>query len=255
VNSKSDHPILIKLSGELLSVSPDTHSKLCCRSAPRNAVSSPRCRLDAVSKQIKELSKNHNLGIVIGGGNFFRGGQHGKAIGSTSKVGHTVGMFATIMNGLLLKDIFEQSEIEVTLLSSIEIPGIVDKVSQEKIEQAKQNNQVIIFVGGTGKPFFTTDTAAVLRAKEIGSTVVFKATQVDGVYSSDPKKNLSARKIDKITCEDAIKMGLKIVDESALAMAEENGINIRVFAADQEDSLLLAESDPSFGSTIVPYIK
>ena len=240
---KSGHPILIKLSGELLLISPDINSK---------NKKSPRNRLDTVSKQIKKLSEKHHLGIVIGGGNFFRGGQHGKAIGSTSKVGHTVGMMATIMNGLLLKDVFEQNEIEVSLLSSIEIPGIVEIVSQDKIEQAKQKNQVIVFVGGTGKPFFTTDTAAVLRAKEIGAKVVFKATQVDGVYSSDPKKNNSAKKIDKITCEETIQRGLKIIDASALTMAEKNGISIRVFAQDQEDSILRAAIDPAFGSTIVP---
>ncbi|MCK4499922.1 hypothetical protein KAU11_05450, partial [Candidatus Babeliales bacterium] len=163
--------LLIKLSGELLSLPQENRSS-------SNVDFTKNLPIRSITQQIKTLSKKYFIGIVIGGGNFFRGNQHGKALGITGSARHHVGMLATMMNGVLLKDLLSQEEVNSETLSAIECPKIALQITEKNIKQAKEDKKVIIFVAGTGKPFFTTDTAAIMRAHQIGSTMVFKATKV-----------------------------------------------------------------------------
>ena len=142
--------------------------------------------------QIKQLSDRYQFGIVIGGGNFFRGKQHGKLMGVTQPVGDQIGMLATLMNGLMVKDLLEQHNVRASLYSAITCPEMASSISQQAIENALLQDQVIIFAGGTGNPFFSTDTTAVLRSLQINASEIWKASHIDGVYSADPKKDTGA---------------------------------------------------------------
>jgi uridylate kinase len=233
--------ILIKLSGELLSIGSASGQPSASAPPIRNIIS-----------QIKKLSEKYHVGLVVGGGNFFRGDQHGKALGISGTARHTAGMLATMINGILLQDLFNQEEKESVLLSAIDCPLVADEITHGNIEKAKLENKIIIFVGGTGKPFFTTDTAAVQRAIQMGSKTVFKATKVDGVYTSDPKTDPHAKKIKTLTCKETLDRGLKIVDTAALEAAEKNGITFRIFCGFESGALVRAVKDEGFGSTIRP---
>lgn len=200
--------------------------------------------------QINQMRTSHHFGLVIGGGNFFRGSIHGKALGLTPAISHHVGMLATMMNGAMIQDIFEQNGIPTTLFSAMPCPTIGQPISQEAIGLALAQDRVLIFVGGTGVPFVTTDTNAVIRACQMGAQEVWKATGVDGVYDADPKIDPSAHLLKKISYTQALSMGLKIVDSTALIIGQENGLTLRVFHVCEKNALLLAATQPLFGSTI-----
>lgn len=232
--------LLIKISGELLSPHVEGGAQVF-----RHPVS-----IDSTIAQIKVLGEKHHLGLVIGGGNFFRGDQQGKVLGSSAAAAHQVGMLATLMNGLLLQDLLAQKAIPSRLESAFFCPQMAPPIAQESLEQAKKDKNILIFAGGTGAPFVTTDTAAVIRALQIGATTVFKATKVGGVYTDDPAKNPSAQKIDKLSHAEALKQNLKIVDRTALTLAQEHGINFRIFDISAPHALIRATEDSSFGSAI-----
>ncbi len=201
-------------------------------------------------RQLKELSDTFQFGIVIGGGNFFRGTQHGIKMGVRSTVGHQIGMLATMMNGLMLKDLCEQKGLSTELLCAMPSPEIGKPISQQTINGSLGQDKMLIFTGGTGNPFFTTDTTAILRALQIQAEVIWKGTSIDGVYTADPKKDPSAQKIDKISFEQAIEKRLGIMDLTAYAMAEQYDETIRIFDIFAPDALLKVARDPQFGSTI-----
>ena len=228
--------ILLKLTGNIL------------RSASEQELNSEK--ITHVIKQIKKLKETINFGIVIGGGNILRGDQQGKAIGLRPAVGHQVGMLATIINGVIIKDLLEQQSIPTTLLSAIVCPQICNPISQENIDHALAHNKIIVFSGGTGAPFFTTDTNAVVRALQIGAQEVWKATGVNGVYSKDPAKNPDAQLLKKIKYSDAISQKPGILDTTALTLAEKHAITMRVFNVFDKDSLIKAAKDKTFGSLI-----
>ena len=200
--------------------------------------------------QIAQLKKSFDIGIVIGGGNFFRGSQHGKRLGIRSSVGHQIGMLATMMNGIMLKDLLEQNDIAAELLCAIPSPEIGKPISQQTIHTSLQAGKLLIFTGGTGNPFFTTDTTAVLRALQIQADTVWKGTSVDGVYTADPEKDTNAQKLQTLTFQQAIDQRLKIMDLTAFAMAEQHSMVVRVFDVFAPDALIKAAQDPQFGSTI-----
>jgi len=204
----------------------------------------------SIIAQIKKISDQFQFGIVIGGGNFFRGSQHGTRMGVRSSVGHQIGMLATMMNGLMLKDLIEQDELSAELLCAMPSPEIGKPISQQSIQTSLKKDEILIFTGGTGNPFFTTDTTAILRALQIQADQVWKGTSIDGAYSADPKKDPAAKKLETITFKQAIEQQLGIMDLTAYAMAEQHDETIRIFDIFAPDALLHAARDPQFGSTI-----
>jgi len=204
----------------------------------------------SVIDQMKQLFDSYQFGIVIGGGNFFRGSQHGIRMGVRSTVGHQIGMLATMMNGLMIKDLCEQNNLSAQLLCAMPSPEIGKPISQQSINNSLEKDEVIIFTGGTGNPFFTTDTTAVLRGLQIHADQVWKGTSIDGVYTADPKKDTTAQKLSTLTYRHAIDEQLGIMDLTAFAMAEQHDVTIRIFDIFTPDALLRASEDPNFGSTI-----
>lgn len=202
--------------------------------------------------QIKELKKTNKLGIIVGAGNIFRGNQHGKALHLRETTAHYAGMVATIINGLILQDLLNQEEVETELFSAIPCPEVCQTIQQSKIDCALKKNKCLIFVGGTGNPFFSTDTNAILRALQIDAQEVWKGTKVDGIYSDDPEKNKS-KKLElykKISYDKVIEKKLRIMDLTAITLAQDHKINIRVFNLFDKNALLKANKDKNFGSII-----
>lgn len=203
-----------------------------------------------IVEQIKKLSEKYWFGIVIGGGNIFRGDEHGKRIGLNPNVAHQVGMLATALNALIFGNLCHDVGMETSLLTEVGSPTIGQPITNHTINKAIENNKHAIFAGGTGNPFFTTDTNSVLRALQIGSTEVWKASNVDGIYDCDPNKDGNAKQIKTITFKDAIDKRLKFMDLTALCMAEEHNLKVKVFDLFQENSLLKAVEDSNFGSLV-----
>lgn len=227
--------VLLKLTGTLFL---DTQKQLCADA------------ITTVIAQLKQLRTTHQFGIVVGGGNFFRGNQHGKKLGIQAAVGHQVGMLATMMNGLILKNLVEQSGLSAALFCAMPSPEVGKPISQQTINDALKQCDVLIFTGGTGNPFFTTDTNAVLRALQIGADVVWKGTNVDGVYDRDPNTDSSAQKLQTLSFADALKQNIGIMDLTAYALAHQHHKKIRIFDIFAKDALIHAAHDATFGSLI-----
>jgi len=206
--------------------------------------------IKSLAQQISKLKKTCQFGIVVGGGNILRGEEQGLQMGLTPAFGHQAGMLATMINGLILQDIFQQEDVKTSLLSALFCPQICPIISQQNILEALNNETVIIFAGGTGVPFFTTDTNAVARCLQMGAKEVWKATGADGVYTADPKKDPDATLLKKVKYFDAIDKKLGIIDTTAIALAEKHKVKIRVFNIFSEDALLKASEDEGFGSLI-----
>lgn len=206
--------------------------------------------ISAIAQQIKTLAKTHQFGVVIGGGNFFRGSIQGKQLGLTPAVSHQIGMLATLMNGAIIQDIFEKNDLTTTLFSALQCPQISESISHQAINQALADDRTLIFAGGTGVPFVTTDTNAVIRACQMGAHEVWKATNVDGVYNADPHLVPSAHILKTISYADALKKEIKVVDTTALVLGLENQLTIRVFNVFEKNALLQTADQPFFGSTI-----
>lgn len=203
-----------------------------------------------IAQQIKQLHATHQFGIVIGGGNFFRGNEHGKRLGLNPSIGHQIGMLATMMNGLMVKDILEQQDLGVSLFCAVPSPEVGAPITHQDIMEALVHNRILIFTGGTGNPFFTTDTTAVLRALQMQADELWKGTRVDGIYSSDPKKDTQAQLLKKVTYRQALQQNLGIMDATAFALAQDHKQKIRVFSIFEPDALLQAAKSPHFGSLI-----
>lgn len=184
--------------------------------------------IDAVISQIKQiLDLGVKIGIVIGGGNIFRG-VNGKELGLDRANADSIGMLATVMNGIALKDFLANAGIKAKIYSALAINNLVKGYNRDSMLGRLNDGNVIIFVAGTGNPFFTTDSGAALRAIEMKADLLIKATKVDGVYDSDPKLNLTATKYHKVSFNDAIKQNLKIMDMSAFDLCREHKVNIEV---------------------------
>lgn len=177
--------------------------------------------------------------IVVGGGNIFRGAKEASK-GLNRSVADQVGMLATVMNALYLQNALEKIGTPARVLSGINIPAVCENFIYRRALRHLEKRRVIIFAGGTGNPYFTTDTGAALRASEMECDVLMKATQVDGVYSDDPKKNASAERYERISYDEVIQQGLKVMDLTAVALAKDNNIPIIVFAQKGENALLRA---------------
>ena len=207
--------ILLKLSGEAL--------------MGDNLSGIDKTILSAYVTQIKEIVEmGVETGIVIGGGNIFRGVQ-GMAGGIDRVAGDRMGMLATVINGLALQAEFLEQHVPVRLYTSVKVESVGERFVRENVIKALERKEVAIFSGGTGNPFFTTDTAAALRALEISAEVLLKGTRVDGVYSDDPEKNPAAVKYDSLTFDEAYDKELKIMDLTAFTMCRENDLPVVVY--------------------------
>lgn len=194
-------------------------------------------KLDYYATEICDaVSLGVGLGIVIGGGNIYRG-LESVSHGMDRVCGDYMGMLATIINGIALQSKINEKGLKSVLLSGIVIDGLTEKATRARAMEAISNGEVVIFAGGTGNPFFTTDTAAALRAAEIDAELLLKGTRVDGVYTADPEKHSDAKKIHTLSFDEAISKGYKILDITAFTMCRENSIPIIVFNINRAGSL------------------
>lgn len=192
---------------------------------------------DQIAADIAEArSMGVEVGVVIGGGNIFRGVAVASK-GGDRVTGDHMGMLATIINSLALRTSLIKLGVDAVVLSAIAMPELCESFSQRQATAYMDQGKVVIFAGGTGNPFFTTDSAAALRAAEIGANAIFKGTQVDGVYSADPKKDPHATRFETITHEEVLVKGLAIMDTAAIALARENHIPIIVYSIHEQGGL------------------
>lgn len=216
--------ILLKLSGEAL--------------MGEDAFGINRLVLDRVTGEILEvMATGVQLALVVGGGNFFRGVSVG-AKGMDRAQADYMGMLATIMNALALQDAFDKAGMPTTVLSGLAVEGVVEGYSRLAALEHLAGGRVLIFAGGTGNPFFTTDTAASLRGLEIGADLVLKATKVDGVYDRDPMKHKDAVRYERVSYDEALSRRLGVMDATALALCREQNLPLRVFSINKPGSLL-----------------
>jgi len=195
---------------------------------------------DRIELYAREIKKIHDLGveiaIVIGGGNIFRG-LKGNSTGIDRVRGDYMGMLATVINGLALQSAFENNGMKCTILSGIQVNPVCELTSGLKAKKHLAKGEVVIISGGTGNPYFTTDTAAVLRALEIQADVILKGTRVDGIYSADPEKNPNAVRYQKLTFSEAFEKHLEIMDMTAFALCGDNNLPLVVFDMNKEGTL------------------
>ncbi len=186
-------------------------------------------RLNDYAKEIQELHQSGTeIAIVIGGGNIFRG-VSGASKGMDRVQADYMGMLATVINGLALQSALENIDVPTRLQTAIKIEAIAEPFIKRKATRHLEKNRVVIFGSGTGNPFFTTDSAAVLRAIEINADVILKGTRVDGIYNEDPEKNKQAIKFDALSFDEVLKKGLKVMDTTAFTLSQENKLPIIVF--------------------------
>ncbi len=228
--------ILLKLSGEALmgsrqyGIDPD--------------------RLKEYAQEIKQLTdKGVEVAIVIGGGNIFRG-LAAASQGMDRVQGDNMGMLATVINGLALQSALENEGIPTRLQSAIKINEVAEPFIRRRALRHLEKGRVVIFGGGTGNPYFTTDSAAVLRAIEIKADVILKGTRVDGIYSSDPEKDATATKFDFISFDEVLKRGLKVMDTTAFTLSQENELPIIVFDMNTKGNLLKVVSGDNIGTKV-----
>ena len=207
-------------------------------------------RLDAYAGEIKEVSDlGIEVAIVIGGGNIFRG-VSGASEGMDRVQGDHMGMLATVINGLALQSALENKGVDTRLQSAIKINEVAEPFIRRRAMRHLEKGRVVIFGGGTGNPYFTTDSAAVLRAIEIEADVILKGTRVDGIYTSDPEKDKSATKFDKISFEDVLRKGLKVMDTTAFTLSQENELPIVVFDMNKQGNLMRIVSGENIGTVV-----
>jgi len=228
------HSVILKLSGEAL--------------GGRDGFGINAPILERIAKEIVQLHrKGVRIGIVIGGGNIFRGAQGGHIERTSADY---MGMLATVINSLALQDALERNGAPTRVMSAIEMAKIAEPYIRRRAMHHFTRKLVVIFAGGTGNPYFSTDTAAALRASETRAEVVLKATKVDGVYDSDPVKNPRAKKFDTLTYRDAIARRLKVMDISALTMCEDNKVPIVVFNLNVPGNIIRAASGQRVGTIV-----
>ena len=228
--------ILLKLSGEALMGS-------------RQYGIDPE-RLAEYAEEIKEVTdRGVEVAIVIGGGNIFRG-VSGASKGMDRVTGDHMGMLATVINGLALQSALEDAGIQTRLQSAVKINEVAEPFIRRKAMRHLEKGRVVIFGGGTGNPYFTTDSAAVLRAIEIHADVILKGTRVDGIYTADPEKDSKATKFDFISFEDVLTKGLKVMDTTAFTLSQENKLPIIVFDMNKPGNLMKVVTGETIGTKV-----
>jgi uridylate kinase len=228
--------ILLKLSGEALM-------------GDRSYGIDPK-KLNIYAKEIKEIFDfGIEIAIVIGGGNIFRG-VSGSSEGVDRVQADYMGMLATVVNGLALQSALENMKIPTRLQSALKIEAVAEPYIKRKAVRHLEKGRVVIFSAGTGNPFFTTDSAAVLRAIEINSDVIIKGTRVDGVYDEDPEKNKEAVKFDSLSFKEVLIKGLKVMDTTAFTLSQENKLPIIVFDINKKGNLIKIIQGKKIGTKV-----
>ena len=228
--------VLLKLSGEALL-------------GDRSYGIDPK-RIAQYAKEIKSVTElGLEVAVVIGGGNIFRG-VSAASNGIDRVQGDYMGMLATVINGMALQSALEEENVQTRLQTAIKIEAVAEPYIKRKAVRHLEKKRVVIFGGGTGNPFFTTDSAAVLRAIEISADVILKGTRVDGVYDSDPEKDENAIQYDTISFNDVIKKNLKIMDSTAFTLSQENNLPIIVFNMNKTSNLLKLIKGKKIGTSI-----
>ena len=228
--------ILLKLSGEAL--------------LGKNSYGIDNDRLVDYASEIKQIHKQGvEIAIVVGGGNIFRG-LSGSKDGIDRVQADYMGMLATVINGLALQNALENIDIPTRLQSAIKMESIAEPFIKRKATRHLEKGRVVIFASGTGNPYFTTDSAAVLRAIEISADVILKGTRVDGIYNEDPEKNKKAIKFDDISFEETIRKGLKIMDTTAFTLSKENELPIVVFDMNTKGNLTKVVMGEKIGTKV-----
>lgn len=206
--------------------------------------------LKVLSSEIKRIHKKGvQIGIVIGGGNIFRGIK-GATKGMDRASADYMGMLATVLNCLALQDALEREEVHTRVQSAIEMQELAEPYIRRKAIRHLEKHRVVIFAAGTGNPYFTTDTTAALRAMEVGSEVVLKATRVDGVYDSDPHENPGAKRFDEVSYIEVLQRGLKVMDSTAISLCMDNQLPIIVFDLNQKGALEAVVAGQAVGTLV-----
>lgn len=236
MSSTTYNRILLKLSGESL--------------AGDNKFGIDSKILNRFAEEVKKVyDLKVQIGIVIGGGNIFRGLSN-QAKSMDRVQADYMGMLATVINSLALQDILEKHDVKTRVMTAIEIREVAEPFIRRRALRHMEKGRVVIFAGGTGNPYFTTDTAAVLRAVEIEADAIIKGTRVDGVFDADPEKFDNAKLFDKISYIEVVKKGLKVMDTTAITLSMDNKLPIIVFNFDKEDNLLKLIQGESIGTKV-----
>lgn len=226
--------VLLKLSGEAL--------------APASGFGIDDATVSDMAEQIVELHhRGYELAIVVGGGNFWRGRSSENMDRSTADY---MGMLATVINGLALQDAIEELNVPTRVMSAIEMPKVAEPYIRRRAVSHLQKRRIVIFSGGTGNPFFSTDTTAALRAAEVDAQLILFAKTIDGVYDKDPKSYENARKFDRMTYKEILDLDLQVMDQTAATLLRENNIPCYVFSMKEEQSLIRALESQTEGTMI-----
>ncbi|KKQ49649.1 MAG: Uridylate kinase [candidate division TM6 bacterium GW2011_GWF2_38_10] len=234
--------ILLKISGELLAG--------CSPQTAVNAGEQGALMLASLAEQMHALQKTHRFALVVGGGNFFRARQARASFKLRQPVADAVGMLATVMNGLMLQEFFMHCGITCSLLSAVDVTPFTRPINQSSIDELFAAGHSIIFCGGLGNPFFTTDTTAVVRALQIGADEVWKATNVDYIYEQDPRVAPSSRPLVRLSTQEYLSRQLQVMDHTAVLLAQQHALTIRVFNVHEPQALVRVSHDEHFGSTL-----
>jgi uridylate kinase len=228
--------VLLKLSGEAL--------------AAGRGFGVDALFVNAVAHEIAEAARSGcQIGIVVGGGNFFRGVAE-QAIHMDRVAADHMGMLSTVINAIALQDAIEKTGIHVRVMSAIQMHQVAEPYIRRRAIRHLEKGRVVIFAAGTGNPYFSTDTAASLRAMEIGAEVLLKATSVDGIYNADPKKVADAVKIEEITYMDILKMGLQVMDTTAVSLCKDNHLPMIIFSMRESGNILRVIEGQKLGSLV-----
>jgi len=228
--------ILLKLSGEAL--------------MGEDAYGINRQTIDAIVGEIAAVARlSVEIGVVIGGGNIFRGVALGAA-GMDRATADYMGMLATVMNALALQDAMRRAGLDCRVQSALNIEQVVEPYIRGKAIRYLEEGKIVVFAAGTGNPFFTTDTAAALRASEVGAQIVLKGTKVDGVYTADPRKDPAAKRYDRLTFDEAIQRNLRVMDATALTLCRDQKLPVNVFSIFKKNALLRVVTGGNEGTLV-----
>lgn len=229
--------ILLKLSGEAL--------------MGRKAFGIDEEILAGLSKEIREVTAmGVQVALVVGGGNIFRGIGSGRNLGIDRASADYMGMLATVINSIALQEVLEQNGVDTRVLSAIELKAIAEPYIRRRAVRHLEKGRVVIFAAGTGNPYFTTDTAAALRAMEINADAILKATKVDGVYDRDPMVDRNAKRFGSLTYLDVLKKKLKVMDATAISLCMDNGLPIVVFNLTRKGNILKVVTGERIGTVV-----
>lgn len=204
--------------------------------------------LESVAEQILEVAKlGVEVGIVVGGGNIWRGRQ---GMNMDRVTADQMGMLATVINALAVSEALIGAGADARVLTSIEISGVGEKFNHKVADRYLKEGKIVVFGGGTGNPFFSTDTGAALKAAEIGADALLLAKNIDGIYDSDPKTNPNAKKFDELTYDEYVARGLRAMDTSAVVMCKENGLKVHAFGLSGKNSIVKAVAGDKEGTII-----